>query len=102
MRHEPRASGFRAFRSFCFSRRHETDLRFPDEANAVRDMGGLIVRIERPGLEAIAASGHASETALDAIKPDLTIVNHFGSVKELQKYVTERLGQVEFDADLAA
>jgi hypothetical protein len=51
------------------------DLRFANEANAVHDMGGLVVRIDRPdarSLDAIAAA-HASE-ALAGVMPDRVIV----------------------------
>lgn len=37
------------------------DCRFPNEAKAVRDMGGLLWKVERPGH---TGSGHVSETAL--------------------------------------
>lgn len=40
-----------------------TDVRFPNEAQAVIDHGGLLLRIERPSL--VSSSTHPSETALD-------------------------------------
>lgn len=36
------------------------DVRFENEVATLKDMGGIIIRIERPG-ETIAESGHASE-----------------------------------------
>lgn len=41
-----------------------TDTRFPNEAQAVRDAGGVLVRVVRPGLPR-PANEHASETSLD-------------------------------------
>lgn len=40
-----------------------TDVRFPDEAAVIRNMGGKLVRIARPATE--VPDAHASETALD-------------------------------------
>jgi hypothetical protein len=40
-----------------------TDMRFPNEMRAVREVGGLTVRVHRPGYG--PANGHISETALD-------------------------------------
>lgn len=40
-----------------------TDTRFPNEAQAIKDNGGIIIRVDRPGVSAINA--HPSETALD-------------------------------------
>jgi hypothetical protein len=40
-----------------------TDCRFPNEAQAVKARGGLVVRVHRPGVGAVNA--HLSETALD-------------------------------------
>lgn len=58
-----------------------TDCRFPNEVEMVREFGGYLVRIERPGVSAV--NGHVSETALDDIEPDYTIVND-GSSADLQ------------------
>lgn len=40
-----------------------TDVRFENEAEAIRDRDGIVVRIERPGVG--PANAHPSETALD-------------------------------------
>lgn len=40
-----------------------TDVRFPNEANAVKVIGGQVWRIDRPGIS--AANAHISERALD-------------------------------------
>lgn len=60
-----------------------TDVRFPNEAALVRDRGGQIVRVVRPGLQAPAAAAHASETALADWPVDATLANA-GSLPEFQ------------------
>lgn len=61
-----------------------TDCRFPNEAEAVRDRGGVIIRINRPGVTAVNA--HPSETALDDYDFDDVIVND-GSIQDLYEKV---------------
>lgn len=50
-----------------------TDVRFPNEAKAIKDKGGVIIRIDRPGIRAINA--HPSETSLDQWDFDYKIAN---------------------------
>lgn len=50
-----------------------TDVRFPNEAEAIKDRGGIIIRIDRPGVEPVNA--HPSETALDNWTFDYKIAN---------------------------
>lgn len=50
-----------------------TDVRFPNEAQAIKDRGGVIVRIDRPGIAPVNA--HPSETALDNWTFDYKIAN---------------------------
>lgn len=49
------------------------DCRFPNEAEAIRVRGGVVVRIERPGVGPI--NGHVSEVL---VEPDFTIFNEDG------------------------
>jgi hypothetical protein len=50
------------------------DVRFPNEVLSIaRDVGGQVVRIARPGVGPV--NGHISETAIDHLPLDLTIVN---------------------------
>lgn len=58
-----------------------TDVRFENEVSFVREFGGIIVRITRPGVGPV--NGHISETAIDDIEPDFTIIND-GTEEELQ------------------
>jgi hypothetical protein len=50
-----------------------TDVRFPNEAEAIKDRGGVIIRIDRPGVEPVNA--HPSEIALDNWDFDYKIAN---------------------------
>lgn len=61
-----------------------TDCRYPNEWDAIKDAGGYIVRVWRPGLGPI--NGHESETAVDSLTPDHVIVNS-GSLIELREHV---------------
>lgn len=50
-----------------------TDCRFPNEAEAVKERGGLMIRIDRPGIAPI--NDHPSETRLDNYPFDYRIAN---------------------------
>jgi hypothetical protein len=49
------------------------DMRFPNEAQRVHDLGGKIITVTRPGTE---FNGHLSEMEYLRITPDLTILNN--------------------------
>lgn len=50
-----------------------TDVRFPNEAAAIRRRGGVLIRIVRPGL--VSTDEHVSETALDDYDADVRFYN---------------------------
>jgi hypothetical protein len=50
-----------------------TDTRFPNEAQAIKDAGGLVIRVDRPGVKPI--NNHPSEIGLDDWKFDYKIAN---------------------------
>lgn len=50
-----------------------TDVRFPNEAQAIKDKGGIIIRVDRPGVKPI--NNHLSEIGLDGWKFDYRIAN---------------------------
>lgn len=57
------------------------DVRFANEAKAIRDRGGLVVRIERPGAASTSGGDHASE------RPDFVpdrIIRNTGDVARLR------------------
>lgn len=59
-----------------------TDCRFPNEAAMVRQLGGKIWQVVRPGHNP-PCSGHASETTGDEFAPDVVIRNA-GSIEDLR------------------
>lgn len=70
-----------------------TDVRFPNEAQAIKDRGGVVIRVNRDKETALMDKGihipkhllskeHPSETALDDYKFDEVIENN-GSIEEL-------------------
>ena len=60
-----------------------TDMRFPNELEAVKSRGGLTIRVNLIGNE--DTGDHESETALDDASFDVTINAEFGLDKLLQK-----------------
>lgn len=68
-----------------------TDVRYLNEATALRHAGYLMVRIERPGATS-AAGSHASETELDDYPADVVLIND-GSVSDLLKQIEGRVRQ---------
>jgi hypothetical protein len=56
------------------------DVRFLNEAEAIKDFGGKIIRVTRD--TGIAPDGHVSETEMSQIQVDLEIENN-GTVEEL-------------------
>lgn len=69
-----------------------TDVRLPNEWHAVKDNGGYVVRVERPGVGAV--NEHVSEHALAGYAFDATIHNdgHLDELGEKVERVMERLG----------
>lgn len=81
-----------------------TDVRFEDEANAIIELGGLLVFVDRPNVD--RSDGHSSETGVDTIvakyrAPDMLVrLENNSSVETLQwKLLTIAQGA---DAPLAA
>lgn len=58
-----------------------TDCRFPNEAKAVKEHGGFVVRVTRPGVQPVNA--HPSEVSLDDWGFDYAVHND-GTLDELQ------------------
>ena len=62
-----------------------TDCRFPNEADAIRKRGGILIRVNRPGVGPAKdkyGRAHISETALDDYDFDHVLMND-GSVVDL-------------------
>jgi len=65
-----------------------TDTRFPNEAQAIKDKGGLVIRVDRPGVKPI--NDHPSEIGLDDWKFDY-VINNDGTLKDLTKKIKKVL-----------
>ena len=61
-----------------------TDCRFENEAMAVKSQGGIVVRINRPGVHPVNA--HGSEVGLDNYLFDY-VINNDGTLDELRREV---------------
>lgn len=57
-----------------------TDTRFPNEAEAIKKAGGIVIRINRPGVQPI--NPHPSETSLDDWSFD-EVINNDGDVADM-------------------
>lgn len=57
-----------------------TDTRFPNEAKAIKKAGGIVIRINRPGVQPI--NPHPSETSLDDWSFD-EVINNDGDVADM-------------------
>lgn len=62
------------------------DVRFPNEADAIKSVGGLMWKVIRPSLSLCEA--HASEGALDSYEFDCVIFND-GSINELYRQIDQ-------------
>jgi hypothetical protein len=64
------------------------DVRFGNEAEAIRSLGGLIVRVQREGAGSKVGAGHASETSMGSISVDCIIIND-GDLADLEAAVSQ-------------
>ena len=60
------------------------DVRFPNEAAMIRELGGELWRIDRPGVS--YSGNHSSEGGLEDITPDRVIVND-GTIAQLKEKI---------------
>lgn len=67
-----------------------TDTRFPNEAKAIKKAGGILIRVERPGVKPV--NSHASEVGLDDYDFDY-VINNDGSLEDLVNMTREVLSQ---------
>jgi hypothetical protein len=66
------------------------DVRFFNEARAIRDWGGCLWRVDRPGLAPKGIVGHASETELDGATLIWNkIIDNGGTLQQLEVRVEE-------------
>ncbi|WP_141829635.1 hypothetical protein [Delftia sp. HK171] len=69
-----------------------SDCRFANEAAMVRELGGQIWQVTRPGVSA-GATGHVSDTDGSQFAPDRVIAN-YGSLKTLQLALRDVMREV--------
>lgn len=73
-----------------------TDVRFPNEVQAIKDKGGIIIRVNRPNI--VSTDIHESETALDNYKGwDAIIINNSSieSLIEIVKVYLQKLNIIK-------
>ena len=63
------------------------DVRFMNELRVIKEHGGLIVKIERPGFD--GANNHASETSLDEYHDWDDVLLNDGSLEEFEEKVEQ-------------
>lgn len=66
-----------------------TDVRFPNEVDAVRSVGGVVYRIYREGVGAV--NGHISDTGVDDLEIDGILLND-GDLADLEQRVLAAVG----------
>ena len=72
-----------------------TDGRFPDEINAVKDRGGVHIRIMREEEGAAQGQQHASEVSLDYFEDADYIVQNNGTITELEVIAETIIKEIE-------
>ena len=65
-----------------------SDVRYLNEAEAIQERGGKLIRIDRPGY---VAEGHVSETALAGFEGWDAIILNDGSVQDLERKVVNQV-----------
>lgn len=76
-----------------------TDVRFPDEAKAIRALGGIIIKTVRKNKSSSKDDSehvHSSENELDKIEVNLEIDNDLNSKEEAFKIVKKYLSGISF------
>lgn len=64
------------------------DVRFENEAEILKSLGGQIWRVKRLGVEAV--NGHISETQMDGYKVDQIFINN-GTIEDLENLIQTRM-----------
>lgn len=64
-----------------------TDVRFPNEVDCIKSLGGIVVKVTRPTID---TSGnmykHPSEVFIDELKADISIENTFDNVDDYKSH----------------
>ena len=77
-----------------------SDCRFTNEANAIIDKGGILIRVNRPDIEENINSSrdkaHPSEIALDNFQHFNYIIDNSGSLEELENKIQKIVMKIVF------
>ncbi len=82
------------------------DMRFPNEYEAIKNAGGLLVRVRRPSIEQppkpwwkrlFGSKGHASEGSLNGYTFDFEAENTYTSPDEFAKTIGPRVAAMAFN-----
>lgn len=68
------------------------DVRFPNEVSAIRQAGGVVVKVDRPGMDTSTAAGHVSEESIEQLSYDLVITND-STIDEFRARLVVALGK---------
>ena len=72
-----------------------TDGRFPDEIEAVKERGGIHIRIQRNHDLEVHGTSHASETSLENVDNADYIISNDGSIAELEAMADTLIKEIE-------
>ncbi len=72
-----------------------TDGRFPDEINAVKDKGGIHIRVMREEEGAAQGQQHASEVSLDNFDDADYVIQNNGTIAELEVIAETIIKEIE-------
>lgn len=71
-----------------------SDVRFPNEAERIISAGGVVFRIDRPGV--VPANNHITETALSEWTGWTAIISNDGSLDDLKDRVLDAIGRASY------
>ena len=72
-----------------------TDVRFPNEAEAIKKWGGVLVRVDRKVAPTIGGSSHASEVSLVNYSGWDAVLKNEGTLEELRDKVRQLVARVQ-------
>lgn len=75
-----------------------SDLRFKNEAKGIRDAGGYLIRVERPGRPSISNANHPSEIDLDDWEDWDHVILNASTIESYRAECAETLQAIVFDA----
>lgn len=72
-----------------------SDVRFPNEVEAIHDLGGIVIRVDRPNRPDTGRDpNHPSETALDGIEYYDSLILNDGTLSEYHDKIGQTIRQV--------